>query len=181
MEATTVIAGYGAVVSTVALSWQIIREIRKRRPSVRVAIEHGAAPVPSIMTTGSGPERLLDYSINVVVVNEGENTEYVRELSIEDADRNYGYDFLPSSRSDRELPPRARIAESVLLSALDVGSLDRGFVARVQLASGAVRESQVVSLDDEIASYVFTHNAEHFPHVAPLAWSKDSRLASVQR
>jgi hypothetical protein len=53
MDATDWIAGYAAVVSTVAVGWQILKERRARRPQVEVKVSYGLMFIPPRGGAGS--------------------------------------------------------------------------------------------------------------------------------
>lgn len=67
-----VVALYAALVSTVALGWQIYVRVQQRRPDVRVSLNHGAGVDFAVPTGGPVVPGPLAYDLEVLVINFGE-------------------------------------------------------------------------------------------------------------
>lgn len=109
------LAIYAAVVGTVGLGWQIWRETRRTRTNIRVELEHAAMPREFYVAFTGDPDQRsgpVEYVVSVIVVNDGESTEYVRDIWLENRARTRGYDFGHDGEHDGELLPRGRIATS---------------------------------------------------------------------
>jgi len=160
------LAIYAAIVGTVGLGWQIWREVRRMSTHVRVELEQSSqvrgGPFVSVGADVDPRPEPVEYEIAVVVINDGETTEYLRNVWLENAARTEGYDFRPDDRSDRELPPRSRIQETVRLPELSL-DLSNGMVGIARLASGRIVESEVEPLDQSILDHIAEFNADARP------------------
>ncbi len=106
----------------------------------------------------AGEDERLTYVLTVAAVNEGETTEYVNDIRVEDLDGTVGAGA-DDGTGPRELLPRDRVTWAFAPQHLmfDPG---RGFMATVVLASGAPIRSGPHFLDDSIQGLIEQHNAE---------------------
>jgi hypothetical protein len=156
---TDPLAIYAAIVGTAGLGWQIWREARRLTTDVSVEFEHAAQGSRVLVANLSDPDprpRPIEYELSVVVVNDGETTEYVRDIWIENPTRTEGCD-VSASDPDKELVPRGRVVASLRIEGLDL-DLSMGFIAIVRLASGRVIESKVDHLHQHLLDHIATHN-----------------------
>jgi hypothetical protein len=159
------LAIYAAVVGSVGLGWQIWREVRRTRTDIRVEIEHAAKQRRFFVVVPDDPDprpEPLEYEVSVVVVNDGETTEYVRGIYLESRARTEGYHFGNAGEGDQVLRPRSRIADSVRLNELDFDA-SRGVVGIVELASGRSIESKLEMLNQNTLDHIAEWNAAARP------------------
>lgn len=155
---TTALAIYAAIVGTIGVGWQIWREKQRLRTNLRVEIEHCASAQQGLIGTTSDGPRPLDYEVVVNVINDGETTEYVRRVSIEDAQESHGIDLHLRSDPDAELPPRGRTKCSIRLDTAVGAGWAEGFKGIAWLASGRSVESVVEIFDQDIIEHIEVHN-----------------------
>lgn len=138
MDATQVIALYAAIVSTVAVGWQLVEYRLRRRTKIRVELEHAIGPA------GQEEGESYDYLVSVLAINDGGSTEYVQSAGLE-APGGYGVGM----NIEQELPPRQRIATSFSEAEFPEG-FSQGFQGKVTLASGKVFTSDVERCDSDV-------------------------------
>lgn len=158
------LAIYAAAVGSASLGWQIYREIRRLKTDLRVEIEHAARPRPMYVAFGSDSDprpEPLEYELTLVVVNDGETTEYVRDAAIEDAARTAGYDF-GDELADKELRPRNRVFAQVRVQDLEFDP-SHGFYGVARLASGREIKSRVERLDNGVLEHIEEWNRKARP------------------
>ena len=163
------LAIYGAGAATVSLGWQIYRERRRLKTTVRIELQHGHGFVEGWPLIGNHPEPPREYLLTVIVVNDGETTEYVHTIGVETPDGlGFGTDL-----DDRELQPRGRVAVTLRLGNKD-SDLSAGFYLCAELGSGRVIRSGLEHLEMGVVEDVAQHNrqcgyASHATaHVPPL-------------
>jgi hypothetical protein len=154
------LAIYGALGATCSLGWQVWRERRRLRTSVRIDFEHGSNFVYGSQVLGANDNAPREYVLSVVVINDGETTEYVRDIGIEIADgRGFGFDF-GRGDGDRVLAPRGRVSHEFRLSDHpDVDLEADGFVALVRLGSGLNLKTGTRRLQPEVLEDLKAHNS----------------------
>jgi hypothetical protein len=101
------------------------------------------------------------------VVNDGETTEHLAGLYVEEAapgpdGSTSGYDVWSALRGDHELRPRARFTATVRLEDLPWDS-NRGFVGKVRLASGAEVASATEYPEPSLVQHIEEWNATARP------------------
>ena len=154
------LAIYGAVAATCSLGWQVWRERRRLRTRVRIDFEHGSNFVYGSDVLDRNASGRREYVPTVVVINEGETTEYVRDVGIEIADgRGFGFDF-GRGDGDRVLVPRGRVSHEFRLSEHpDIDLEVDGFVALVRLALGLNLKTETHRLQPEVVDDLMAHNS----------------------
>jgi hypothetical protein len=131
---------------------------------LRVKFEHAANPSPVFVMISSDPDPRpcpIGYELSVVVVNNGETTEYVRDIWVQNATRTEGCD-VDKSDTDKTLVPRGRVAASLRIDDIDL-DFSKGFIAIVRLASGRLIESKVDHLDKDLLEHIAAHNSTARP------------------
>ena len=159
--ASLAVAGWAAWTSHRAREWQRERDRERQATRVTVTVEHaveraritdyrieslgGPAPPPM-------PD-VFEYVLTVVVRNDGEASEFVRALYLQqpggDHEQPEGVDLTLPGEGDHELPPRGRVTSRIRIRAIpfDVGG---GFVAIAHLASDEWVRSEVEHLIDDL-------------------------------
>lgn len=153
------LALYAAVVATAGVGWQIYRERRRLKTDLRVEFEHLATPrAVGVMWSGDTDPRPdpLEYELVLQVINDGETTQHVRELFIEDAAETGGYSFVDGD-GDKELVPRGRVLARVRTNRFKFDPAG-GFYGHARLASGRVLKSKLTRLDMGIVEHIEGHN-----------------------
>jgi hypothetical protein len=163
-----VIAGAASIVATViaarALRWQQRVEADRRKTSAELWFEHATYiedTDPRAVALVGGPDGLpMEYRLTLVVVNRSpENTIYVRDLYIEQADGGIGQHIHGhDDDGDIRLEPHERTTRHVYVAYLDPALTANGFVGKARLASGELFETAVERLDDHIAAVVEARN-----------------------
>jgi hypothetical protein len=152
------IAIYAAAVGSGSLGWQVYREINRSRTKIRVEVEHATRPRQGPFVVWGGdpvdprPDP-IEYELTLVVVNDGETTEFVRDLWIHNPSRGEGFDVGLDGDGDAELAPRSRLFQRFALEGLPV-DLSEGFYGQARLASGRVLQSSPERLDDGLLEHV---------------------------
>jgi hypothetical protein len=153
------LAIYAAIVGTAGLGWQVWREVRRLRTDIRVEFEHAAKHRQFYVAWAGDPDTRpepLQYELTVVVVNDGETTEWVREITIENRARTQGYEF-DNTEGDEQLEPRSRVFARERVEHMDFDPSD-GFVGTARLASGRKIESKLERLNQDILDHIAEHN-----------------------
>jgi hypothetical protein len=148
-------------VSRQAVAWQQERDQERLETRLVVQFDHDARAVPTDDRAAwlmGGAENLpLDYVLTLIVYNEGETTETVSDLFVEDPDQTkpcHIAEFL----HDHTLRPRERIARSLTIEQLPFDPAG-GIVGRARLASGKEFTSAVERPDPVILEAMQERNA----------------------
>lgn len=104
------IGSWGAYTAHQARKWQRDREAERRATRVRIEVEQLAEPsrAPRVVWLDDEPvpPTPLRHLIKVIVINDGETTEYVRDVALEN-DQGQGLSLIDDE--NHELPPRGRV------------------------------------------------------------------------
>jgi hypothetical protein len=168
-----IIAWLALAVAVAALAWQILDASRRRRRHIDVRVRHLALPA----SVTDGPELVavpaiglaegvaiwpamepLSYVVAIVVVNDGESTEYVEDVRIRNLDETRG-SGASDGRGTRELRPRERVTWAFRPERA-VFDLRHGFHVSAVVASGRPIDSGPHFLDDDLRKSIGDHNAE---------------------
>ena len=158
MSATTeILAGGSLVVSAWAAwtahgvrRWQRQRDLERLQTRVAVEFEHASGPRDR---EGKLPPP-IDYVLTVIVRNDGETTEYLSDVFVQEPKPDdagpVGYHaWSADPGADRELRPRARTAVPVPLEMLRF-DVSQGFVGIARLASGIEIRSELEHLMNDL-------------------------------
>jgi hypothetical protein len=150
------LAIYAAAVGTGSIGWQIYRELRRLKTDIRVEFEHASESRQVFVAFGADTDprpHPLEYELSIVVVNDGETQEFIRDVGLEQAAGGTGHDFGEGRTGDRELPPRGRFVEQIRVGHVDF-DFSSGFRATARLASGRVIQSDVTHLDRRLLAHI---------------------------
>lgn len=156
---TDPVAIYAALVGSGSLGWQVWRERNRLSTKIRVEFEHGTPPRPMFVVYAGDTDRRpepLEYELTLVVINDGETTEYVRDAWIEDVAGTGGNHF-DDLGDEGQLPPRARVSVSLRTHHVET-DFSAGFVGVARLASGRLVQSKVEHLDAHLLEHIETWN-----------------------
>ena len=165
------VAWLALVVGLASLVWQVVEAVRRRRRRIEVRVRHLAIPA----SVPNGPELLafpaiglddeviwpamepLSYAVAVVVINDGEATEYLEDIRI----RNVAGTLGAGANAGRaeELRPRERFTWAFRPERA-VFDLRDGFFVTAVFASGKPVETGPHFLRDGLREHIAGHNAE---------------------
>ena len=149
------VAVYGAVVSTLAIGWQVYTWWHKRRRDLIVEVRHGLSrrgdqlSVYTPMIDAGDPRGMLfppaemDYELLVLVTNRGERPEFIDVIGLRRTGNPVPIVFDPPD--EKALQPSRSVQKVFWANQLDIGTEDE-FVAFVGLGEQTL-DSRPQTLD----------------------------------
>jgi hypothetical protein len=167
-----IVAWLALGVAALSLAWQLYGAWQRSRTKIRVVVRHTAAPEslegPALLSIPSlgldfrpgvwlpDEDERLAYVLVVVVINDGDTTEYVHDIRVIDPSRRLGAGA-DDGTGPRELLPRNRLTWPFRPDRLFFDA-DKGFTVSVALGSHREIETTMQFLADELLAEIDAHN-----------------------
>jgi len=127
-DITKLVALYGALISTVALLWNIISAIRKSRAKLKVRTSFGFRFVGDRFATPLSNQKP---TLNVVITNTGSTTRYINRPFFEVSRKIEGESAFETLTTEETFPTKIEPGE-VYRKTFDLESLDRELFAKLR-------------------------------------------------